>query len=175
MLISFTGKLGSGKSVIAKHLEAHYGFTVVSFAGPLKEIVKSFSPDGKIDKVRDRRILQELGTTYFRTIDPDYWAKLFRANVEKIGGDVVNDDCRFPNERDIVRAMGGHVVYVFSSPQQCAERQAKRDGKREAGIEGHPSEQICAPNDPSVSYILDNQGPEEWIPDRVKEMLSSLQ
>jgi hypothetical protein len=62
-----------------------------------------------------RALLQEWGTDFRRTEDPEYWIKKWRAAVARVHageGPVVATDCRFPNEAQSVKALGGYVVRI---------------------------------------------------------------
>jgi hypothetical protein len=58
--------------------------------------------------------MQSLGTNWGRDmIGPTLWTGLWYATVSDVldhGGRVVCDDCRFPNEAEVVRNIGGFVV-----------------------------------------------------------------
>jgi len=65
------------------------------------------------------------------------WMDIFRRNCG--GGDVVISDVRFGNEADLIREMGGCVIYLDSG----------------YGLEdGHESERV----DLSYDYVLENRG-----------------
>jgi hypothetical protein len=158
--------MGSGKTTAANILVTGHDFTRVSFAGPLKKLVMKITPDRRIDKVRDRALLQFLGTEYFRTIDPDYWVKQWeRAVAERVEltrGDcrIVVDDCRFANEAEAVRRLGGHSFFLESDPAERDERITLRDGGDSRGTAGHESEavgfgegEVTIPNDKGLDYL----------------------
>lgn len=60
-----------------------------------------------------RHAMQTLGTEWGRKcMGEDFWINLWRSRVDgalAFGGRVVVDDCRFPNEADEVRKLGGVV------------------------------------------------------------------
>ena len=78
VLVSIRAPKGCGKTTAAQYLEREMGFTRISFADPLKDLVRHVTMDGCIDKVRDRGLLQFIGTDYYRTLDPDYWARQWK-------------------------------------------------------------------------------------------------
>ena len=167
--------MGAGKTTVALTMCGMYPtFNIASFAGPLKQTAMKITPDGRIDKARDRALLQFLGTDYFRKIDPDWWTKKFAVttrNKMKLGADIVVDDCRFPNERAIVREMGGYNVFVLANKAQAAARQHERDGVIAAGITGHVSETVdLDPYGPEFDWVLDNSGPLEDLPYQIHLM-----
>lgn len=124
----------SGKSSIASHL-ATLGFHTVSFASPLKTMVRAFLseagiPASYVDEllttrkeelipefgVSSRHLMQTLGTEWGRQcVCPDVWVQCWRRRVQRLmtsGFDVVCDDVRFPNEALTLRALGGELWRV---------------------------------------------------------------
>ena len=127
----------SGKSVVAEHLEARYGFEAVKFAGPLKDMIRCLLfdhcgishtmteryVDGDLKEavipeigVTCRKLQQELGTAWGREASrEDLWVHLTKQTVQRhmaAGRDVVIDDMRFQNEWMMVRDLGGTVVRI---------------------------------------------------------------
>lgn len=136
-LVAFTGPAGSGKSTAAAALE-EAGFTRVRFAGPLKAMMTAFytncaldpweidariegerkqTPDPLLGGKTPREAMQTLGTEWGRdTLWPDLWVNAWRERVQRLldmGISVVCEDCRFPNEAETIRALGGVVVGVY--------------------------------------------------------------
>lgn len=129
MLIALSGLAGAGKSTAAKHLREVHGFTLVKFAGPLKRMLRSIGLsekeiEGKEKEVPSwllcgktpRHAMQTLGTEWGRNlIGQNFWSNLWEFTTCEIlaeGGKVVVDDCRFPNEAEIVRKLGGKIVII---------------------------------------------------------------
>jgi len=159
ILVAVKGRLGSGKTTAAEFLVEHHGFRRVSFAGPLKDVAMRITPDGQIDKKRDRALLQFLGTEYFRGIDPDYWVKKFIETTRGLllnGLSVVTDDCRFANEKAAIKALGGYIVFVSTPESKIESNILSRDGAINKGIAGHASEADNDPNDPLIDCKIDN-------------------
>lgn len=125
-VIALTGLAGSGKSTASKYLIEKHGYQLVKFAGPLKDMLRAIGlGEGHIEgahKETDlamlsgrtpRYAMQTLGTEWGRKcMGEDFWTNLWRSRVDGVlafGGRVVVDDCRFPNEADEVRKLGGAV------------------------------------------------------------------
>ena len=136
MLLALSGLAGAGKSTAAKHLSAVHGFTLVKFAGPLKRMLRSIGlSEEEIEGVKKevpssllcgkspRHAMQTLGTEWGRNlIGPDFWVNLWEFTACEIlaeGGKVVVDDCRFPNEAEKVRKLGGKIV-VIQGPRKLS-------------------------------------------------------
>lgn len=129
MIIAFTGRAGSGKSTAAQHLVAEYGFTLVKFAGPLKQMMRQLglgdreiegdlkeSPHPLLGGKSPRYAMQTLGTQWGRQlIHSDLWvnaAMQIAFDVLDNGGHVVIDDCRFPNEAAAIVNARGSIVHI---------------------------------------------------------------
>lgn len=123
-LIALTGLAGAGKSTVAKHLVAAHGYRVEKFAGPLKDMLRGLGlterhiegdlkevPCGLLGGKTPRYAMQTLGTEWGRgLISPSLWADAWSSRAA--AGRVVCDDCRFPNEADAVRRLGGVIIRV---------------------------------------------------------------
>lgn len=125
-IIAFSGPAGSGKSTAAAFLQDR-GYTLVKFAGPLKAMCRAVGLDDEhiegslkerpldwLQGKSPRQFMQMLGTEFGRDcIGPHFWVGLWERAVLGVldqGGRVVCDDCRFANEADAVRKLGGIVV-----------------------------------------------------------------
>lgn len=144
VLIALTSPaMAAGKSVVARRLVERHNFVPVKFAGPLKDMIRSFlggvvGPDAAevermvegdlketpIDalstderKVTPRWLMQSLGTEWGRDcIRPDLWVHMTRIKVAGLlarNRSVVIDDMRFFNEFDLVAEFGGVPVRVI--------------------------------------------------------------
>ncbi|MDX2187788.1 MAG: hypothetical protein SFV32_12705 [Opitutaceae bacterium] len=155
-LIAFSGPMGVGKTTAAQYLVDNYGYTRMSFADPLREMLRvlgltdeDFSQEGKrrphpaLSGKTPREALQTLGTEWGRNhIGPDIWceAAIRRAyHAVQLGQCVVFDDCRFDNEAQAVLRMCGVVIEL------------ERPGVARAGVQ-HASEVGLPPE--SVSFHL---------------------
>jgi len=179
MLIAFTGKAGSGKSTAIEALKAS-GFGAVynvKFAGPLYDIQKFiysrisavYTPP--LDFLKDRKLLQWIGTEWGRdTISETLWVDLFKArynNLKQKDDTVIItcDDCRFPNEAEMIHSLGGYVVEV--SRANSAEHAVAG-----LGIEGHKSE--ISLNSNHIDYSVSNNGTPEEFTAKLKETFASM-
>lgn len=128
--LALSGYARSGKDTVADYLVAEYGYTKMSFADPMRaallklnplihvggyvtnlasaverigwEELKSLSPD-------IRPLLQRFGTEVGRDMwGEDFWISSAISSIPD-GSKVVFADCRFPNEADAIRVLGGKV------------------------------------------------------------------
>ena len=76
-----------------------------------------------------RYAMQTLGTEWGRDlISPNIWVNIVKHDILKIKGDVVIDDCRFPNEVVMILGLGGVMVYIDrggKSGDHASEREVK--------------------------------------------------
>lgn len=127
----------SGKSEVARILTNEFGFQVIKFAEPLKNMLRSMYRDmgatpeqieemieGKLkelpipalhNKVSSRDLQNTLGTLWGRkTIYQDVWVDITKSRIRSLNGaSVVVDDVRFPNEFAAIKELGGRVVNII--------------------------------------------------------------
>ena len=137
MILGLTGKIGSGKTEIAKYLGEQYGFTRLSFATPLKIAcygIFDLSQEqmfGDLKEVIDTRwnltprfIMQQMGTEVCRAIHPNTWVMHLERNLKLLSEEleisiidlnVVIDDVRFTNEADMLLDKGAIIMKVIRS------------------------------------------------------------
>lgn len=155
MIIGFSGKMGSGKSLAAdiskSYLSNRYNLDTLeikSFAGPLKMMIAAWAgisdwtllsyPKVKSSLVPDhiaryiraelpqyqdregftfREALQFIGTDIIRAKVPDFWVESTLCNYDpnKV---IIIDDCRFIDEADRIRSLGGEVIRINLAIQE---------------------------------------------------------
>lgn len=136
LIIGLNGYMGAGKSQVAKALVEQHDFRLMKFAHPLKEMLRAmYRAAGMNVDLIERKIegdlkrlpcpylggktptyaMQTLGSEWGRNlIDADHWIRIADRTVINSNADkIVFDDCRFPNEADIIRSYGG-VVWRIS-------------------------------------------------------------
>lgn len=152
MIIAFCGLIGSGKNAAAEYLVSQHGYTQDSFAGPLKDAVAAiFGWDREalegttiesrawrervdpwwanrlnISHLTPRWVLQHWGTEVLRVgFHNDIWIASLEARINRNERTVISD-CRFPNEVDVIRQLGGHVFKVQRGPDPAWMSTASR-------------------------------------------------
>ncbi len=125
-LLGLTGLAASGKSTVANYLVEQHGFTRLSFAAPLKKMLRTLDPylssdfDSELYRLSEltedynetelkslfpeyRRLLQVLGTDCIRAIDEGFWVNAAAHQITNwVQGKYVFDDTRFPNEAKLI-------------------------------------------------------------------------
>ena len=154
IVIGLTGYAGCGKSTVANYLVEEHGFTRLSFAAPLKKMLRTLDPylgpDGHGEPARlsdlaawgmtenqikgshfgneYRRLLQVLGTDCIRAVDEDFWVKAAMKQMTDASGKYVFDDARFPNEAAVIKRLNYTGLWNITRPGYEA-------------VNGHASEQ----------------------------------
>lgn len=128
MIIGLGYQARSGKDTVADYLVLKHGFIKTAFAAALKEAAECIfglnyeqlhgSKKEEIDPYWDdtpRNILQKLGTECLRNgYREDVWVMSLRRFVmERPKANWVISDCRFPNEAQAVKEMGGFAVNII--------------------------------------------------------------
>jgi len=128
-LIAFIGNQTAGKTTAAKILETHYGWHRTRFAGPLRSMLRGIGlgdyelegegknkPCALLGGHTPVYALQTLGTEWGRKlIGPNFWVSAWEhiaLDILNLGGKVVVDDLRFPNEAEKILDLGGTIVRI---------------------------------------------------------------
>lgn len=138
MLIGILGRMNSGKGTVADELVEVYGFRQDSFAATLKDITSQifgwdremlsgsstesrefreevdqwWSEKLGIPNFTPRLALQLIGTDVFRNnFHENIWVLSAMRRYDQ-DENVVISDCRFPNEVQAIRELGGRIVRV---------------------------------------------------------------
>ena len=137
ILIGLSGKLGVGKSTIARNLVSRLNnWQIASFADLLKQeaaklygfdVRLAYTEQGKATSIplpnggsmSLRELLQWYGTDVVRAKNRDYWVQTMTQHLavirDKVAG-VVIDDVRFPNEAALVLRRKGLLVRIEPYP-----------------------------------------------------------
>lgn len=142
-IIGICGLIGHGKDTAAGFL-IEEGYQRISFAGVLKDTVAALfgwdrillegntsesrvwreQPDEwwsnrlGIENFTPRLALQQFGTDVMRThFHPDIWVAACERQIEMTDKNVVISDCRFYNELQVIKNMGGTTAAVWRKPK----------------------------------------------------------
>jgi len=203
MIIGICGFIGSGKDTVA-NMFVERGCAHDSFASPLKDVCSSiFGWDRSMlegDTVESREFretpdmfwtkklcvpnftprlaLQLMGTEVLRnTFDQDIWLNSLEYRIRKQTKNVsctVISDARFRNELDLIKNMGGVIIWVqrgelpewFETAKTAHENVVSRKIMTTKYRDVHESEWNWAGY--PVDYIIDNNGTLEDLAKQVE-------
>lgn len=175
MIIGLSGYCRSGKDTVAGMLVGLHGYEGRAFASPIREalltlnpilesghrineIVQDYGWEVAKAKLEVRRLLQVLGTEVGRNMfGQDFWVDqaikgLFKEDY------IVFTDCRFPNEAEAIRNLGGEVWRIIRPGVDA--------------INAHPSEHALA--DYAFDRTIINDGSLDDLKVKVLEIVSVL-
>lgn len=136
--IAIIGLAGVGKSVVARALFQGHDYRRMSWADGVRDIFEMAYGDigdygvmkrkrfpvravtGAHTELSGRQLLQRIGTEAIRdNVDQDFWVKAGirrMLNAPPIDAPWVNDDTRFENEAEALRALGDWVIVRLVGP-----------------------------------------------------------
>lgn len=148
MIVGLSGKIGAGKSEVARYLRNRIELSEeVAFAAELKEMAMRLfgASRGQVELGKDelletrpnrytvRHVLQVLGGG-IRAIDTEAWVRAWRARVEQVYATygshavVLVPDVRYRNEVQAIVDMGGVVVRLMRAaavPEQVGNHESE--------------------------------------------------
>ena len=143
-VIAVSGLIGSGKDTIADYLVTFHGFKRLSFASTLKDAIAAvFGWDRtllegstkhsrlwreevdvwwaarlNIPNLTPRWVLQNWGTEVLRGhFHDEIWIASAENQLRQSSDDIVITDCRFKNELDAIKRIGGITLRANRGPQ----------------------------------------------------------
>ena len=161
--IAFSGKMGAGKSTLAKMIKDYFkeqdcDFKIFSFATGVKKVAIDFfnmDPEKK-----NRELLIQIGNK-MREIDPDVWAKRVISEVGELDFCLV-DDLRYQNEARYLKKAGFTLIKLRISHELQEKRLREtypETWEKHLEFQNHFTEQGLV--DDLFDYILDvNDGRE---------------
>lgn len=181
MILGISGYARAGKNTIADILTDLYGFSQLSFAGPLKEAVYRLNPlvqgNQRVQDIIDqfgwdqakdsfpevRKLLQRMGTEVGRDLFSDsFWIDMADKAVQNTVGSIVFTDVRYENEALFITENNwdgeGYIIRVTRPGIGPVNAHASDTGIR----------------DDLVDFTINNNGSLEDLKNKVKELFTEL-
>jgi hypothetical protein len=173
-LLALCGLAGSGKTFASNMLIDQWDFHRLKFAGPIKDMLTALGltkeylegclkeePTDMLCGKSPRQAMQTLGTEWGRTLmHPNFWVQAWKNRARATlynGFKVVVDDCRFQNEEDAVRELGGKIILI------------NRPGIQP--VASHISEQFV----PKADFVIENSGSIFDLRVKLQDIMKSLE
>lgn len=202
MKICISGYEGSGKDTVATMMVNEFKFVHHSFADNLKKalciifgwdfiLLQGSTPESRIWReqvdvywekelnkpgLTPRKVLQWVGTDVMRDhFDDGIWIKSLKKKLITSSDHIVISDCRFPNEIDMIRSIGGIVIRVVrDEPSWKPLYDQVKDIDtlyKEHGI--HPCETALVAYD-NYDYVIKNDGTLEELHEKIDIMMTDI-
>ncbi len=206
MIVGVCGFIGSGKDTVADYLVNFHEFRRESFASTLKDAVSAIFGwdrtllEGRTKEAREWReqvdpwwaerlamptltprwVLQYWGTEVGRrSFHDDIWIASLENKLRNSKDSIVVSDCRFPNEIDSIKTLGGKIIWVQRGAlpewygSAVLANQGSNIGLNDLKAKGiHASEYSWIGHE--FDAILDNNGTIDELYQQVKNLLQDL-
>lgn len=185
-VIGLVGHKGSGKDTIANILIEYYGYTKLSFAAKLKDVVADLygldrkmlegdtlanrllrdEPIERLDYKSPRQILQLFGTEVGRQVYNNTWIDYLVRQIQP-GNKYVISDCRFLNEAKVLRSIKN--IFLLGVKRKATDPTFWQQ------ITGHASEkEIPMIHDLYCDDVISNDGTIEDLENLLKFEIKGL-
>jgi len=174
--IAMLGKMGVGKDVAGNYIKMLLGdsnIKIIKFADPIYDIMYMTQDYLGLEREKDRRFLQLVGTDWGRRKDSLLWIKYMEKRVEELekeGVDgIIVTDVRFFNEYIRLKKSGFKVIKIIR--KLTDDELINREG---CGSRLHESEaDIDIPMIKPDFIIINNDNLEKFY-DNIKDIVLSL-
>ncbi|MBC9786408.1 hypothetical protein H1S01_18290 [Heliobacterium chlorum] len=122
--IAITGKMRSGKDLIAEYLVRKYGFRRFAFGDGVRAVTRLIYPDIQNSCMKPRSLYQQIGQA-LRQIDPAVWLNYTLEEIDASTNpfdSIVISDLRQPNEYKALLNNGFTIVRVQSTVENRLAR-----------------------------------------------------
>ena len=138
--IAFSAKAGSGKSEAVKTASEMLGIgnsVIVKFADPLYDLMHLVQDYMGMDRHKDGKFLQLIGTDWGRDKDPQIWTNKFKEKVDQIGFQqiILCDDVRMENELELVKELGFFTIRINRPEELRSQYLVGRNTSHKSEIE----------------------------------------
>ena len=174
-IIGLIGGIASGKTVVADYLVKEKGASYYRFSDVLRDVLK------RLHKPDTRENLQDLGLALRKSFGDGLLAGVLREDILADGAElIVVDGIRYQDEFDMVKGLGGRVVYVTSPEKARFERVLRRGTRGEAKItfeefrkcEERETERMIDALGKKADIVIENTGTMDELRRKIERALS---
>lgn len=178
LVIGLTGKIGSGKTAVSRHIQDKYGGKEHRFSKILMDILD------RLYLPHERTYLQKLGKSLRSDLGPDVIANAFKKDIENDHSNILLvDGIRYENEVEMLKGFeNSFLIFITAPPELRYERCITRREKGEEKItykqfleneEAETEKQIETVGQ-KADYIIENTGTLDELSKKIDEMMEML-
>ncbi len=173
-IIGLIGKIASGKTVVADYLINDKKAGYHRFSDVLRDVLE------RLHQPNVRENLQKLGVALRGVFGDGLLAEILKRDILADKSEiVVVDGIRYQDEFDMVKGLGGIILYVTVPDRTRYERVVSRATRGEAGLsfekflenESSKTESLIDELGSKADHILENTGTLEDLKARVEEII----
>lgn len=177
IILGLIGRIGSGKTVAADYLVRKYGVGYLRFSDVLRDILQ------RIHKPDTRENLQNLGIALRKCFGEGVLAGVLRKDILASTREViVVDGVRYEDEVQMIKDVGGKIVYVTAPQELRFERTVGRGTRGESGLtfqqfrenENRETEKMIDVLGERAEYRIDNTGTVEDLKRKVDAIVKNV-
>jgi dephospho-CoA kinase len=128
-VVGLIGRIASGKTIVSEYLVSEKGARYYRFSDVLKDLLL------RVHKPNNRENLQNIGLAIRKVFGDGILAQALREDIAADkSGLIVVDGIRYQDEFDMVKGLGGIVIFVTAPQRMRYERVIKRATRGEARI-----------------------------------------
>lgn len=115
--IAFAAKQRSGKDTAAEYILQKFPGQIIKFADPLYALMDYTQEFLGLEKEKDRRFLQLIGTDWGRAKNPNIWVDKLFSSLPKTKKSLLITDARFMNEFERCKEEGFILVKINTTAE----------------------------------------------------------
>jgi len=179
LIIGITGQTGSGKDAICRFIKDNVAsVSFVRFSQPLTEALSIFVDDIK------KEDQQWLGNVLRERFGSDILAQAISKKVRDCKEDIIIlNGIRYPVELELLKKMGGKLIYITAPPNTRWERVINRGEKKDDNssfekfqeLDNATTEKFVSEIAQNADFKIENNGTYEELMHKVREILKCLQ
>jgi len=177
-ILALTGETGAGKDTFCEYAQKTFPLTFsFRFSDPLFEVLKIFFEEIK------KQDQQWLATALRARFGNNILGEVIIKKIKKINeGLIIVNGIRMLEELELVKRLGGKIVYITAVPKIRWQRIQKRGEKKDDNvsfekfleIEEAPTEILISQVGQKADFKIENNGSKESFYQKVEKIINKL-
>ena len=177
IIIGLLGESGSGKDVVANHLQEKYGAKLFRFADPIKETLNIYFEKSS------REDQQWLALEFRNRFGKDILSKAIRKKIDHTDGIIVINGIRFWEDYQFIESFGvGKTLYITADQKLRWERTRHRNEKSDDNVSFEKFQEVekieTEVHIPEIGkkadYTIRNEKDLEFLKKSVDEIMANI-